>query len=146
MNLRRVTRMIEDKWDALGFETEINGDCADMYASITHPAYGDRVMDVHIRLFDNAARHFKMMIGEVSKRYYDRAIEGVNTFNLKNPWLKAYIEEYKGVPKLILRYTGVGYTSLSDDEAFTCIMVAGDLMMGDEVARQMTAILNGEYL
>ena len=146
MNLRRVTRAIEEKWANLGFETEINGDKADMHARINHPVYEGLTLEIHIRMFDNAARHFTMFIGNVPPRYADRAIESVNTFNLKHAWLKAYVEEQNGNYALYLKYSGVGYNSLPDDEVVTSILVAGDLMFNQDTANKMVAILDGEYL
>lgn len=146
MDLRRTTNMIDEKWSALGFETSIEGNKAVMTASIVHPAYENCVLKMHILMFDNAARHFTVTIGEIPNRYVDRAYASVNTFNLKHPWLRAFIVESGSTAELKLQYTAVGYGSLSEDEVVTSIMVAGDLMFNEETADKMVGILLGEYL
>ena len=143
MNLRRVTSMIENEWSALGFQTQINGDRADMHASINHPIYGDLVLEVNIRMFDNAARHFTLTIGDIPRRYVDRAIISVNNFNLHHAWVKAFVIEEGGSSKLYLKVSEVGYGSLGDEEVVKHILVAGDLMFKKEVAEQMLGILDG---
>ncbi len=146
MDLRKAVDMINESWSNLGFSDDVRRDKAIMTSVINHPAYEDYDLEMEIIMYENAARHVTLTIGEIPNHYVDRAYESINKFNKKNAWLKSYIDVKNGTSRLNLLCSVVGYSSLPTDEVVSSIFVIGNLMLDDETARTMLDILEGKRI